>query len=295
MSLQFAGGMRDIRIGPFTVRVQASVPAVQRQIEALYTDFPNSDSDHGFADFHVNLRRIRGLRRWVRPRVVFEHDTIEPFRSMRKDEGLLLFEVGLNWTIAENANFFLVVHAAAVERDRRIAVLPAPSGAGKSTLCAALISRGWRLMSDELTLLSLADGTVAALARPISLKNEAIEAVRAIAPEGEFSAPIHNTEKGTVAFLRPPAQSVARMSEPALPAWIVVPQYVPHTRPLLTPRGKAETFMALHDHAYNYHLFGQIGFEALAGLVDRCKCYNFVYSALDDAIEAFAALAADRA
>jgi predicted ATPase len=30
-------------------------------------------------------------------------------------------------------------------------ILPAPPGSGKSTLCAALVTRGWRLLSDELT------------------------------------------------------------------------------------------------------------------------------------------------
>jgi HprK-related kinase A len=282
-------------MGPFTVRVRVRGRALRRQIEALYSRFTDAGPLRGFADFHVTLRRATGLRRWLWPLVVFEHDDMEAFRTMRADESLLLFEGGLNWTIAENANFYLVIHAAAVERDGRVAVLPAPSGAGKSTLCAALVNRGWRLMSDELALLSLDDGMVAALGRPISLKNEAIAAIDAFVPGSEFSAPILNTEKGTVAYLKPPVESVRRMGEPALPGWIVVPRYVPHAEPLLTPRGKAEAFTALYDNAYNYHLFGRAGFEALANLVDRCDCYDFVYSALDDAVEAFGALAADRA
>jgi len=293
MALRFVGPARDIRMGSFTMRVRASVAALRRELEALYADFPNNAPD-GFADFHVNLRHVTGLRRWLWPRVVFEHDDLPPFRSMRLAEALLLFEGGLNWTIAENANFYLVIHAAAVEREGRAAILPAPSGGGKSTLCAALINRGWRLLSDELTLVSLADGTVATLARPVSLKNEAIAAIRAFAPNARFSAPISDTEKGTVAFLKPPAASVARMGEPATPAWVVMPRYSPQARAELSPRGKAETFMALYASAYNCYLLGRTGFEALAGIVDRSDCYEFVYSALDDAIDAFADLAAGR-
>jgi HprK-related kinase A len=296
MARLFSAGVRDIRMGSLTIRVQAGLPALRDALEMLYADFPNAPSDTGgFADFHVRLARVAGLRRWLLPCVAFDHDCFEPFRSMRADQALLLFEGGLNWTIAENANFFLVIHAAAVERDGRAAILPAPSGAGKSTLCAALISRGWRLMSDELALIALDDGMVSALARPVSLKNEAIDAIREFAPDNVFSAPISNTEKGTVAFLKPPAESVARMSEPAVPAWIVVPRYLRHARPLLSPRGRAETFMALYDNVYNQYLFGRAGFEVLAGLVDRCDCYDFVYSELADAVETFASLAAVRA
>ena len=293
MSLQFAGPVQDIRVGPFTIRVHAAVPALCRELGNLYADFPAAEGG-GFFDFHVNVRRPAGLRRWLWPRVIFEHDDAPSFRNMRAAEVLLLFEGGLNWTIAENANFYLVIHAAAVERNGRVAILPAPSGAGKSTLCAALVSRGWRLLSDELTLVSPADGTVAALARPISLKNEAIDAIRAFVPEAQFSRPIPNTEKGTVAFLKPPPASVARMSEAATPAWVVVPRYARDARPMLSHRGKAEKFMALYDNAYNYHLFGRTGFEALATIVDRCDCYDFIYSDLGDAVEAFAGLAAGR-
>ncbi len=290
MFCRFAEPSQDICIGPFTVRARVHLATLRRQIQTLYADFPQSAPPGGFADFHVTVRRAPGLRGWIRPRIIFEDDALEHFRTMRTNEALLLFEGGLNWTIAENANFYLVIHAAVVERDNRAIVLPAPSGAGKSTLCAALVSRGWRLLSDELALVSPGDGTVAALARPISLKNEAIAAVRALAPESEFSTPILNTEKGTVIYLKPPVASVKRMDEPALPAWIVVPQYLPQAGPSLTPRGKADTLMALYDNAYNYHLFGRAGFELLASLVDRCDCYDFVYSELEDAVEVFGSL-----
>ena len=281
-------------MGPFTFRVCATLPSLRRQLEVLYADFPNGDGSGGFADFHVRLALATGLRRWLWPRVVFEHDGTEHFRTMRVQEALLLFEGGLNYTIAENSNFFLTMHAAAIEQGGRVAILPGHSGAGKSTLTAALISRGWRLLSDELTLISLTDGKIAALARPVGLKNEGIDAIRQFAPQSEFSRPIQDTEKGTVAFIKPPAASVARMSELAEPGWIVVPRYARHAGPRLSPRGKVHTFTALYDSACNIHLLGQAGFEALTSVVDRCDCYDFVYSEFDDAVAAFAELVARR-
>lgn len=46
------------------------------------------------------------------------------------------------------------LHGSAVEIDGRAILIGGPSGAGKSTLAAALIARGGRLISDDLSLLA---------------------------------------------------------------------------------------------------------------------------------------------
>jgi HprK-related kinase A len=289
----FAPPGRYIGIGPFVVLLRSEVPQADRAIANLYGDFPTWPADAEiFADFHVALERPRGLRRWLRPQVRFTYDRERSFTPLKLGHALLMFEGGLNWTIAENANFFLVLHAASVERNGRTAVMPAPSGSGKSTLCAALVSRGWRLISDETTLISLVDGTISAVARPISLKNEAIAAVARFVPDGVLSERYPGTEKGTVAFLKPPVESVRRVGEPAVPAWVILPKYERRARSAFTERGKADTFMTITESAYNLSLFGREGFETLANLVDRCACYDFVFSDLAAAVDSFDALAA---
>jgi hypothetical protein len=49
--------------------------------------------------------------------------------------------------------------------------------------------------------------------------------------------------------------------------------------------------MDLASNAFNYSLLGAEGFDAMAGLIDRCAAFNFTYSALDDAIALFSRLA----
>src|SRR3546814_969352 len=53
---------------------------------------------------------------------------------------------------------FLIIHAAALEKSGRAAILPGAPGSGKSTLTAYLVHNGWRLLSDELALISLQHG-----------------------------------------------------------------------------------------------------------------------------------------
>ena len=280
-------------IPSFATRVRSPIDAVARGIAQLYGDFSVLDPRE-FADFHVALAPPAGLRRWIRPQVMFYLDGFAPFKPLPFEQAYPMFEWGLNWCIASHAHSFLVVHAAVVERGGRALVLPAPPGSGKSTLCAGLVSRGWRLLSDELCLLDLQSGLIRPLARPLNLKNRSIDVIGRFQPGAVMTAPVRDTAKGTVALVKPPADSVSRAGEPALPAWIVFPKYVAGAAGTLAPLGKAPTLMRLIEQAFNYDILGARGFEAAAGLVDRCGCLEFSYGDLDEAVAIFASLA-DRA
>jgi HprK-related kinase A len=283
-----------MQVGTFTLRVGTDFPALAATLGQLYAGFPTwpAAADR-FADFHIEVVRPRNPLRWLRPQANFLLDGAPPFLPLGAAHALLVFEGGLNWTIAEHVACFLVVHAATVERHGRAVVLPAESGSGKSTLTAALVQRGWRLLSDEFALIAPADGTLAALARPISLKNESIGIIRDRASGAFLTAPLTDTTKGTIAFLRPPAESVQRMQEPARPGFVVVPKYdadVPGAR--LTAKSRPQAFRELHANCYNFHRLGRRAFELLADLVDRASCHDLRFGDLDAAVDAMEALTA---
>jgi HprK-related kinase A len=106
-----------------------------------------------------------------RPQVLFRLDGVVPFRSLPLRHAVPIFEWGLNWCIVSRANNYLIIHAAAIEKGGHVAIMPGVPGSGKSTLTAGLVNRGWRLLSDEMALISLTDGSVTPLVRPISLEN----------------------------------------------------------------------------------------------------------------------------
>jgi len=246
-----------------------------------------------FADFHVTLRRP-AFRRWVRPQVRFLLDGKSPFRPLPAEQAFALFEWGLNWCVAQHAHRFLMLHAAVAERAGWTVILPGAPGAGKSTLCAALVNRGWRLLSDEFALVSLDDGRLTPLVRPVSLKNESVDVIRRFAPGVVIGPVARDTAKGTVAHMKAPADSIARAEETALPAWIVLPRYRPDAPLALEPHPRAETFMFLAQNAFNYHVLGSRGFEALADLTDRCSCHTLTYASLDEAVATLGTLTPPR-
>jgi HprK-related kinase A len=279
-------GQLLLSCGPFVVRMRSDVPGLAADIARLYADFPVADAD-AFADFHVEVLREPGLRRWMRPLARFFFDGQPSFIPLPQRHAFAMLEWGLNWCVASHAHQYLAIHAAVVEKEGRAALLPAPPGSGKSTLCAALVQRGWRLLSDELALYDMDTGLVWGMARPINLKNASIDIIRRFAPEAVLTRPVEGTTKGTIALLKPPAESVRRVAEPVRPTWIVLPAYAAGAAPAMEPQGRARTFMLLAEQSFNYDVHGPRGFEAVGRLVDGCGCHRFRYSALDDAVAAF--------
>lgn len=272
--------------GPFRFRIRSPAHGVHRGLRRLYADFP-VEPDDGFRDFHVDLRSVRGPRRWLRPQVNFYVDGHAPFKPLPAAQVFAMLEWGMNWCIAANAHHYLLLHAAVLERHGRAIVLPGDPGAGKSTLTAALMLSGWRLLSDELTMIDRDDGLVMPLARPVSLKNHSIEIIRAFDRHAVFGDVAVDTHKGAVAHLRPSADSVARMAEKARPAHVIFPRWKAGAELSLRPRAKADAFMHNATHAFNYSLLGRLGFELNAALIDACDCWDFEYSRLDDALRTF--------
>ncbi|WP_222948131.1 HprK-related kinase A [Thauera sedimentorum] len=280
-----------MRTGPFTFRIASKEAVVADNLRLLYAHHLVIDSPP-FADFHVSLERPASPRRWLRPQVDFRLDGYSPFLSLPAPQAFALFEWGMNWCIASHAHQYLLLHAAVLARGDDAALLPAPPGAGKSTLCAYLAHRGWRLLSDELALIDPANGLVHGLARPVNLKNAAIDVIRDTLPEAVLNTPVPDTKKGTVAHLAPPASAVAAVDRPARLQWIVTPRYLSgsalHTERIPRP----EAMAMLIDNAFNYDVLGATAFTALADLISRAPAIDLCYERLEEAREWFGALKA---
>lgn len=275
-----------LRLTPFVARVASDVPSLVQDIALMYADFDICPPDV-FADFHIQVKRDSGIRRWIKPQARFSFDGQPSFTGLPIAQAFAMLEWGLNWCVAAHSHQYLVIHAAVIEKDGKAAVLPAPPGSGKSTLCASLVMKGWRLLSDELALYDLESGLIYGMARPISLKNKSIDIIKRFAPDAVMTAPVPNTTKGTIALLRPPASSVMRVSEPVKANWIVLPRYAHDSPPVLAPYSRARTFMLIAEQSFNYDIQGQRGFDAAGSLIDSTQCFQFTYSSLDDAEQVF--------
>ncbi|MES2048802.1 MAG: HprK-related kinase A [Pseudomonadota bacterium] len=275
--------------GPFKFRIFSRITSVERGIRLLYADYAIG-AEGEFVDFNITLQPSSGLHRWWRKQVNFSYNGYFPFKPLPLDHAYPLLEWAMNWCISTQAHHYLLLHSAVIERDGCAVILPAPPGSGKSTLCAGLVSRGWRLLSDELALISLTDRFITPLGRPISLKNQSVDVIGNFAPGSVFNQLTHDTTKGTVTHMKVPTEQLQRMDERAYPRWVIFPKYVPLAPTELTPRSKANSMLELARNSFNYIILGLTGFEVLSDVITDCDCYDFSYSSLDEAVEVFNSL-----
>ena len=222
----------------------------------------------------------------VSPQVLFDFDGRLPFKPLPLAQSFPMLEWGMNWCIANHCHSWLIIHAAVVEKNGQGVILPAPPGSGKSTLCAALVGRGWRLLSDELTIIDPDTGKLIPIPRPVGLKNDSINIIQTFLPEAKFGPACKDTRKGTVAHMAASDTDCVN-TKWVEPKWVVYPKYEAGSETIMVPHPKGDSLVQLAENSFNNQLLGRRGFEALANLVDATDSFDFRYSELDEAIKVF--------
>jgi len=205
---------------------------------------------------------------------------------MPAEHALAVLEWGINLVIAFRHHSHLMLHAGVVEKAGHAMIFPAEPGSGKTTLCAALMLRGWRLLSDEFGLLRPGTLSFIPVPRPMPLKNESISVIKSF-DRGAFLGPeIANTRKGTIAHLRPSGPSIQFAERVAQASAVIFPKWESGTELVLEELPQNDAFAALALNSFNYELLGETGFKTVAKLVSGVKSYRFRYSDLNGAIDA---------
>lgn len=282
-----------LRLGPFNAQIQVAVDGISDTLYRYYESFPLL-GDGEIYSFRVRIESRRRLTRLHKPVVRFTVDGLVPHEDLPIEQAVPVLEWGMNLVIALRSHAYLMLHTAVVEKHGAALLLPAAPGFGKTTLCAALVHRGWRLLSDEFGLVRPGQTDFVPVPRPMALKNESIEIIKEFATAAVVGPAVSGTRKGTVAHVAPPPASVAEQQRVAPAQWIVFPRWVADAPLSLDELKPSDGFMKIAMNAFNYELLGESGFNTIRNIVESSSCYRLEYSNLDEAVSALDALA-DRA
>lgn len=267
-----------LSVGPFCFSVSSNINQVNEYLHHHYRGmFIKDEKDH-FVDFDVSIEHGPTYRRVYKPQTVFGFNGKKPFKPLPLDQAPAMLEWGMNWVISSSAHQFLLIHAATVEKDGKGLIISAPSGSGKSTLCAYLVSQGWRLLSDELAMVSLDTMMLYGLGRPISLKNKSIPLMQSYFDSDDFSPIVKDTHKGTISLLRSPVESSLNIKQPVEPKRLV---FVKYNKDEVCHIEKVDKCFALTEviqNSFNFGLLGKTGFDCARRLIEKTPAVYIEYN-----------------
>ena len=276
-----------ISIPPFNFALSSKIPSVHRHIECIYADHQTFDNNSdNFIDFNVKINESSLPRKWIKPQARFFSDDQEPFIPLPYSQAHAFLEWGMNWCVASTEANWLIVHSAILAKDDKAIMFPAPPGSGKSTLTAHLALKGWRLLSDEMTIIELNTRTAIPFVRPISLKNNSIDLVKQWFPEAIMSEVAIDTQKGDVAHVKPSIESVNAGTQKAEIVGVVFPKYNAEKQLEIFELAQTDTFMQLASNSFNYNVIGAEAFSTIGKIVDECPGFEIQYNDLAE-VESF--------
>lgn len=273
----------NLDYGACRVKVVARDTRLEESLKVVYRAFRIIE-DEPFPDFHVRLHPGPIARQLIRPTVNFTIDGITPFEPFPLSDALPMFEWGINWCFAQRFNQYVLLHAGTLALGDRAVIMAATPGSGKSTLSAALMLRGFRLLSDEFGVLDPETGLLLPMLKPVALKNRSIDVIRSFSDDAWLGPTFKATRKGDVAHLAPDEVSVSAVRQPAQPALVIFPKYEAGAELSLKPQAPEHTFTRLAFNSFNYALLGPISFAAVARVAASCSAYELRYSCLEDAV-----------
>jgi hypothetical protein len=174
----------------------------------------------------------------------------------------------------------IVLHAAAVERDGRAVILPAPMESGKTTLSAGLTAAGMGYLTDEAVAIDRSTLRLQGYPKPFSIDRGSWQVLADLEPVLPPDVRRYFGHQWQVApeWVRPGA-----VSREARPAVIVCPRYEVGARTVLEPMRRVDALQVLLQQTFRVTADVKANLSVLAEVARRSSCYSLTVGDLDEA------------
>jgi len=188
-------------------------------------------------------------------------------------------------TAYQRVPYLLTLHAAALYKDDKCILLPGVSGAGKSTLTAALLSKGYQLLTDETAVIDLFDFGIYQVAMPLGLKEGSWPLLQPLYP-ALMALPVYRRfDQQPVRYLPPPEiqdVTLARISA----THIIFPQVSDDASGELLSLSPLQTLAKLDETGYQVQdKLGEEKAESMLFWLAGLQAYEVHYQHFNQAVE----------
>lgn len=247
------------RILDLAVEIRVEEPSVERALSELLRAFPES---HATRDV---------LRYDIRP--TGEQFTIaigsQCSPPTDADAIFALLQDDLIGRLGDRDQYTLL-HAAVVEQDGEALLLPGASHRGKTSLAAALLDRGFRLLSDEVGALDDA-GRAAACPFPLRFRESALRHL-VPRPQGVDIGTSFFVNRGERTWYGLPAPDRPPPVTPCPVGMVVYPHLRPDPGTTLVPVSRGQAAFRLVAAMFNGHVVGMRGIDVAIHLARTTDC-----------------------
>ncbi len=177
--------------------------------------------------------------------------------------------------------YLIALHAASVEKNGKVIIMPAVAESGKTTLTATLLQHGFKLFSDESTSMDY-DGYVHPLPFCMNIKEGSWSVLDEAYPQLS-ERDIHSRFDGqSIRFLPPENMHKGRQKA----THIIFPKYTPDAKTSLSPISAKEALSKINEASYQVQEnMDEKKFELILKNLISLPKYTLVYSDLDEAID----------
>lgn len=176
--------------------------------------------------------------------------------------------------------YLIALHAASVEKNGKVIIMPAVAESGKTTLTATLLQHGFKLFSDESTSLDY-EGYVHPLPFCMNIKEGSWAVLSELYPQLS-ERDIHSRFDGqSIRFLPPVNMHKGRQKA----SHIIFPKYTPGAKTSCVPISAKEALSKIKEASYQVQQnMDENKFELILKNLISLPKYTLVYSELDEAI-----------
>lgn len=176
--------------------------------------------------------------------------------------------------------YLISLHAASVEKNGKVIIMPAVAESGKTTLTATLLHHGFKLFSDESTSLDH-NGYVHPLPFCMNIKEGSWHVLSEAYPHLSTRDTHSRFDGQGIRFLSPVNMHKGRQKA----SHIIFPKYTPGAETSFTPISAREALYKINEASYQVqHDMDKNKFELILKNLISLPKYSLVYSNLDEAI-----------